>query len=236
VTFAIATTVALGATPSTMTMTQDTTSPLVRRPKTSRFSVFAQDEQPPAERLAAERAMRHASDALASSTDAQTRERAVMELAASGQPDTIRPLETALADADQDVREKAALALGLISSPDVIPGLLKAMADPDAQVREKAAIGLALRRDSRVADALIAAMDDSDAQVREKAAIALATSGDPRASGALERALQDPDSQVREKAATGLLLARSAAVDPTRGDQARESLRRLIGGLLMLAR
>ncbi|MGH9174846.1 MAG: HEAT repeat domain-containing protein, partial [Vicinamibacterales bacterium] len=233
VTLGVVTIASLGATPASLSVgTKDATPAAAPAAKPRAAGGFGQDAPTPTERLAARRAVRQATEALESSQDAQARERAVIELTASGQSSTIRPLEAALADPDQDVREKAALGLALLSSPDAIPGLLLALSDPDAQVREKAAIGLALRRDARVFEALVAAMDDPDAQVREKAAIALGTSGDARAAAALERALQDPDAQVREKAVTGMLLLRGIAVDSTRGDQAREGLRSLLGAFI----
>jgi HEAT repeats len=203
-----------------------------RRP----FKVLPLDEPTDAERVAAKRARADASEALASSVDPQTRERAVLDLAASGQADTIPSLEAALNDVNQDVREKAALGLALQSSPDVIPALIRALRDPDSQVREKAAIGLALRRDPRVVDALIPGMSDPDAQVREKAALALGTSGDSRAVALLDRALQDPDAQVREKAVTGLMLLREGPSDMPQNDRVRDGLRSLVGALIGLTR
>ncbi len=226
----------LGATPPTIsTHAENATPTAVQRSEPSATWVASMDAPTAAERIATDRVVRQAVQAL-ESPDAQARERAVMDLAAAGQVNSIQPLEVALADPDQDVREKAALGLALMSSPDAIPGLLKALSDPDGQVREKAAIGLALRRDAAVVEALLVAMDDPDAQVREKVAIALGTSGDPRAAGALERALEDPDSQVREKAVTGLEMLRSNVIQPAQGDQARAGLRGLLGALLSAAR
>jgi hypothetical protein len=230
-TFAIATAGALGAAPSADHIGEEPApKPLPARVRAD--WILPAEPQPVSERLATRRAVVEASETLESSADPEARERAVLDLTASADLESVRALHAALSDSDQDVREKAALGLGLMSTPEVIPSLLLALTDPDSQVREKAAIGLAMRRDARVTDGLIAAIDDPDSQVREKVAIALGTSGDPRAVAPLEAALRDPDSQVREKAITGLVLLRSGSGDSRQADHAREGLRRLIGAFL----
>jgi HEAT repeat protein len=194
--------------------------------------LLAQDAPTPAERMEARKTAHAAAATLESSADPETRQDAVMRIAASNADNSLRPLERALADPSPDVREKAALALGFMSTPDVIPSLLGALSDADPQVREKAAIGLALRHDDRVTEALLQAVDDADSQVREKVVIALATSGDARARAALDRALGDPDPQVREKAAAGLILLETGAPTGQQADSVRAGLRGILGAVI----
>lgn len=230
----LVTIVALGATPVNSSSSPSATKSASGE---SRAVYVPTAEAPtPTDRLAARRVLSRASQTLASSSDPQVRERAVMDLAASGHVAAIHPLQGALDDSNQDVREKAAMSLGLMSSPDVIPALIKALNDPDSQVREKAALGLALRRDPRSVDALLGAMTDPDSQVREKVAIALGTSGDARAAAALEHALQDPDSQVREKAVAGLVLLHDGNPDAQSVNRLRDGVRSMVGALIRLSK
>jgi beta-lactamase regulating signal transducer with metallopeptidase domain len=221
---------ALGATPAA-TVTREDPSRQLRPSRDSMLGKSTVGEQ-----IDAYRAQTAASSAIERAPDPDTRERAVMELAAAASDTTIPALTRALNDRSADVREKAAFALGLLSNASVIPGLLKALEDRDPQVREKAALGLAFRRDARVVDALMAALEDEDGQVREKAAMALGTCGDLRATAALTKALDDPDDQVREKAAMGLGLLNTSQPDEETGRRVRSGLSSLVGAFISLTR
>jgi beta-lactamase regulating signal transducer with metallopeptidase domain len=221
---------AVGATPAANTTREDPS----RQLRPSRDGMLGKSTV--GEQIDAYRTQTAASSAIERAPDPDTRERAVMELAAAARDTTIPALTRALNDQSADVREKAALALGLLSHASVIPGLLKALEDRDAQVREKAALGLAFRRDARVVDALIAAIEDEDGQVREKAAMALGTCGDMRATAALTKALDDPDPQVREKAAMGLGLLNTSQPDEETGRRVRSGLSSLVGAFVSLMR
>ena len=228
--FALTTAVALGVAPQARTSVE----PSPDRVFGSRF--LSSTDPTIDERLEAHRAQAAASVTISESRDANARERAVLELAATASDTAIPALVRALEDNSQDVREKAAFALGLLSTGDVIDPLLRALRDPDAQVREKAAIGLAMRRSAKTVDALIEAADDSDSQVREKVVMALGTSGDQRAAAVLTRALNDSDSQVREKAVMGLRLLNSSQPSDEIAEGVRGGLRGLVRGLLNLTR
>jgi beta-lactamase regulating signal transducer with metallopeptidase domain len=189
------------------------------------------DSSPPDARSTTLAATAQASRALQSSSDSETRERAVLDLIAADQDAAIEPLRSALDDPSQDIREKAALGLALRSGPDVIPALVKALGDRDSQVREKAALGLAMRRDDRATEALLATADDPDPQVREKVAMALGTSGDARATAVLNRMVADRDPQVREKAAAALVLFGRGAGTSVEAETIRGGLRSLVATL-----
>lgn len=149
------------------------------------------------------------------SSDRETRRRAVEELGKSADERNVGPLSEVLRnDRDFLVRSAAADALGALRSKQGVAPLIAALRDSNAEVRTSAALALARLNDPSAASALRPLLKDAEALVRSAAAQALGKINAADALPELTALLSDPEPEVRTGAAEALgALANPRAVD-----------------------
>lgn len=123
------------------------------------------------------------------SSDQNTRLRAVRLLGATKNELAYEPLNGMLSDADETVRAEVAKALGALGDLRSLQPLINLLADESAAVRSGAVLGLGTLGSTDAVDVLILALADTDSNVRVAVAEALGMLGDARAIAPLESAL-----------------------------------------------
>lgn len=149
------------------------------------------------------------------SSDRETRRRAVEELGRSADERNVGPLSEVLRnDRDFLVRSAAADALGSLRSKQGVAPLIAALRDSNAEVRTSSALALARLNDPSAVSALRPLLKDAEALVRSAAAQALGKLNAGDALPELTALLADPEPEVRTGAAEALgALASPRAVD-----------------------
>lgn len=149
------------------------------------------------------------------SSDRETRRRAVEELGKSADERNVGPLSEVLRnDRDFLVRSAAADALGTLRSRQGVAPLVAALRDSNAEVRTSAALALARLNDPSAVSALRPLLKDAEALVRSAAAQALGKLNAADALPELTALLADAEPEVRTGAAEALgALASPRAVD-----------------------
>lgn len=107
------------------------------------------------------------------SKDPKARRRAVVELAAAGQPIHADQVAAALEDAEPEVRVAAAQALGTFADDRVLSPLISALKDRKPEVRAAAVNSLRQLGDARAVGHLVLMLKDFNHTVRWQAAAAL---------------------------------------------------------------
>lgn len=149
------------------------------------------------------------------SSDRETRRRAVEELGRSADERNVGPLSEVLRnDRDFLVRSAAADALGSLRSRQGVAPLIAALRDSNAEVRTSAALALARLNDPSAVSALRPLLKDAEALVRSAAAQALGKLNAADALPELTALLADAEPEVRTGTAEALgALASPRAVD-----------------------
>ncbi|MFX1554537.1 MAG: HEAT repeat domain-containing protein, partial [Promethearchaeota archaeon] len=137
-----------------------------------------------------------------------TRQAAAEALGRIGNPDSVKPLITFLADQDESIRLAAIEALGRIGAP-AVRSLITSLRNEDGSMRWAAAKALQEVGDPAVRP-LVAVLGDGDVNVRQSAAWALGRLGIPQATEPLKALLQDQELSVRRVAARALEQIRAA--------------------------
>jgi HEAT repeat protein len=153
---------------------------------------------------------------LAALEDPQTREEAVKELAALGDPRAVEALGNVLRSREGGghalayrVRQLAAEALGTLNDPAAVPPLITALQDDNARVRLSAAQALGTLGDRRAIEPLTGLLSDGNPQVRAAGIHALAATGTTQLEADLPQnamiaLLADPEDYVRKAAFAAL--------------------------------
>jgi HEAT repeat protein len=137
--------------------------------------------------------------------DSYERDRAIMALGRSGNPDALEPLLKALKDDDYFARSFAAIALGSLKDLRAVDPLIQALEDKNERVRRSAAEALGTLGDLRALDPLIKALKSEDVFMQRSVAIALGALGDPRAAEPLLQVLRSTDNYVWNGASEALI-------------------------------
>jgi hypothetical protein len=139
------------------------------------------------------------------SSNAATREAALLALGYFDRPSGLDAARRALRDADMTVRIAAAWTLGMIESRDAIGALTEAARDNDVRMRRTVAWALGTIESPTSVPALSTMLGDVDVSVRIQAALALGQIESADAIPALVRLLEtDRDPRVRRAAAAAL--------------------------------
>jgi hypothetical protein len=170
---------------------------------------------------------------LAALENPQTREDAVKQLAALGDPRAVEGLGAVLRSEGGGhalayrSRQLAAEALGTLNDPAAVPHLIAVLEDDNARVRLSAVQALGLLRDQRAVGPLTALLGDGNAQVRAAGIQSLALTGAAHPEADLPQdvmiaLLADPEDAVR-KAAFAALKTLGAQAVPMLIDALRHS-------------
>ncbi len=139
------------------------------------------------------------------STDRETRRRAVEELGRGGDERNVGPISEVLrGDRDFLVRSAAADALGTLRSKQGVAPLVAALRDMNAEVRTSSALALGRLNDASAVSALRPLLKDAEPLVRSAAAQSLGKLNAADALPDLAALLGDPEPEVRTGAAEAL--------------------------------
>jgi HEAT repeat protein len=127
------------------------------------------------------------------------RQKAAFVLGATGKPQAVKMLVSALKDENRDIKFQAVLALGLVGNSEAVRVLISVLKDKneDRNVRWQVVGALGLVGNTQAIGALTSALEDEDWLVKKGAAEVLGRMGNKQAIPALISLLNHEDEGVR---------------------------------------